>query len=191
MDLTASIVPKSDQLNAEDLLAGPITVTIKDVTAGSSEQPFNINLIERPGRPYRPSKSMRRILVVAWGAEASEYTDRQLTLARNPEIMFGGVKVGGIEIRAMSNLDKPLTIALTVTRGKRKDFTVQPLQGSAPRASAAPAQSTPDVTEWLELITAAQTQMQLKGVWEEIVKVGLGTDQTLTRAKDARKTEVA
>ncbi len=36
-------------------------------------------------------------------------------------------RVGGIEVAAMSHLDKPLTVALTATRGKRKNFTVQPL----------------------------------------------------------------
>ena len=127
MDLTQSIVPNSTQLNADDLMAGPITVTIKDVTAGSPEQPFNVNLVEYPGRAYRPSKSMRRVMVIAWGAESSAYTGRQLTLYRNPDIMFGGIKVGGIEISALSDIADTLTIPLTVTRGKRKGFTVKPL----------------------------------------------------------------
>lgn len=127
MDLTSSIVPKSDQLNADDLMAGPVTVTISDVRKGSVEQPVDVILIEFPGRAYRPSKSMRRVMVLAWGAEASTYAGHQLTLFRNPEITFGKDKVGGIEIAAMSHIDKPLTIALTATRGRRKDFTVTPL----------------------------------------------------------------
>lgn len=127
MDLTESIAPKSDQLNAEDLLTGPRTFTIEKVNAGNPEQPVNVHLKEFPGRPYRPSKSMRRLLVSAWGKEAAAYTGRRLTLYRNPEITFGKDKVGGIEIAEMSHLDKPLTVALTVTRGKRKNFTVKPL----------------------------------------------------------------
>ena len=128
MDMTASIIPKSDQLNADDLMSHPVTVTIESVTKGTPEQPINVNLIEYPGRAYRPSKSMRRVMVIVWGAEASEYTGRQLTLYRNPEITFGRDKVGGIEIAAMSHIDAPVTIPLTVTRGKRKDFTVKPLE---------------------------------------------------------------
>ena len=127
MDLTETIAPKSDQLNADDLMAGPVTVTISEVTKGSAEQPVDVQLIEFPGRAYRPSKSMRRILVSAWGPQASTYAGRRLTLVRNPEITFGRDKVGGIEIAAMSDLDKPLTVALTTTRGKRKAFTVAPL----------------------------------------------------------------
>lgn len=127
MDLSESIVPKSDQLNADDLMAGPITVTISEVKRGSAEQPVDVVLVEYPGRAYRPSKSMRRVMVHAWGPEASTYAGRRLTLYRNPDIKFGGVAVGGIEISHMSHLDNPVTVALTRARGTRKGFTVEPL----------------------------------------------------------------
>lgn len=127
MDLTTSIVPKSDQLNADDLMAGPITVTIKEVKQGNAEQPVDVVLIEYPGRAYRPSKSMRRVMVACWGPEASGYAGHQLTLYRNPDIKFGGAAVGGIEISHASHIEKPVVLALTRSRGTRKDFTVQPL----------------------------------------------------------------
>ena len=127
MDMTQSIAPKSDQLNADDLMAGPVTVTIAEVKAGSAEQPVDVVLVEFPGRAYRPSKSMRRVMVASWGKEAGTYTGHRLTLYRNPEITFGREKTGGIEISHMSHIDKALTVALTATRGKRKNFTVQPL----------------------------------------------------------------
>jgi len=133
MDLSQTIVPKSDQVNADDLIAGPVTVTVQEVVAGSAEQPVDVRLVEYPGRAYRPSKSMRRVLVSAWGAEASAYAGRRLTLYRNPDITFGRDRVGGIEISHMSHLDKPLTVALTATRGKRKNFTVQPLPDTPQR----------------------------------------------------------
>lgn len=132
MNLTETIVPKSDQINADDLIAGPITVTISDVVAGSAEQPVDVRLVERPGRAYRPSKSMRRVLVEAWGADASVYTGRRLTLYRNPDIRFGGTAVGGVEISELSDISKPITIMLTATRGKKKPFTVKPLVNAAP-----------------------------------------------------------
>ena len=131
MDLTASIAPRSDQLNADDLISGPVTVTVHEVVAGTAEQPVDVRLVEFPGRAYRPSKSMRRVMVLAWGAEASAYAGRRLTLYRNPEITFGKDKVGGIEISHLSHLDKQLTVALTATRGKRKAFTVKPLIDAA------------------------------------------------------------
>lgn len=138
MDLTETIAPKSDQLNADDLISGPVTVTIQEVVKGSPEQPVDVRLVEFPGRAYRPSKSMRRVMVMAWGVDAGTYTGRRLTLYRNPDITFGKDKVGGIEISHLSHLDKPLTVALTATRGKRKSFSVKPLPADAPTTPTIP-----------------------------------------------------
>jgi len=127
MDMTATIAPKSDQLNADDLISGPVTVTIQEVVQGNAEQPVDVRLVEFPGRAYRPSKSMRRVMVMAWGADSKTYRGHRLMLFRNPEITFGRDKVGGIEISHLSHIEKPLTVALTATRGKRKNFTVKVL----------------------------------------------------------------
>jgi hypothetical protein len=128
MDLTETIAPKSDQQNYDDYIGGiQRTVTISAVTKGNAEQPVNIELAEYPGRPFKPNKSMRRLLVVAWGADSSAYIGRRMTLFGNPEVVYGGKAVGGIEIAALSHLDKPLTVALTATRGRKRSFTVQPL----------------------------------------------------------------
>jgi hypothetical protein len=162
--MTATIAPKSDQLNADDLISGPITVTVAEVAAGSPEQPVDVRLVEYPGRAYRPSKSMRRILVSAWGPEASAYTGRRITLHRNPEIMFGRDKVGGIEISALSDIDKPLTVALTATRGRRKNFTVQPLPATVQRDWAA------------ELELAGNEVDALKALWSAAKSAGAGSD---------------
>lgn len=143
MDLTESITPKSDQLNSDDMVSGPLTVTITEVRAGNAEQPVEVHLAEFPGRPYKPSKSMRRVMVQAWGAEASTYAGHRLTLFRNPEIRFGGAVVGGIEISNMSHLPKRLTVPLMVTRGKRKPFSVDPLSDAEP-ARTEPTE--PDLT---------------------------------------------
>jgi hypothetical protein len=44
-DMSPVIVPKSDQINADDLISGPMTVTIKDVQiTGGTEQPVSIAL---------------------------------------------------------------------------------------------------------------------------------------------------
>lgn len=138
MDLTNSIAPKSDQLNAEDLIAGPRTFTIAEVRAGSDEQPVNVHLVEFPGRAYRPSKTERRIMVAAWGPESSVYAGRRLTLYRDPEVKFGGDKVGGIKISHLSHIDKRISIALTVTRGRRAPRVVEPLPDSAPTTEVTP-----------------------------------------------------
>ncbi|WP_066041958.1 hypothetical protein [Herbiconiux solani] len=135
MNLTESIVPKSDQLNADDLIAGPVTVTIVEVRKGTPEQPVSVFTEEfGNGRPYKPSKSMRRVLVTAWGAETDAYAGRKLTLFRNPKIKFGGEEVGGIQISHMSHIGDTLSVKLTVARGKRAPHEVLPIDTPPPAA---------------------------------------------------------
>ena len=146
MDLSDSIIPKSDQLNAEDLLTGPRTFTIETVTKGSAEQPFDFHLMELPGRAYRPSKTMRRVIVMAWGPETVNYAGKRLTLFRNPEIKYGGVKVGGIEISHMSNLVERFALSLTETRGKRASHVIEPLTDPQPVRETEPTAHDPEPT---------------------------------------------
>lgn len=128
MDLAETIVPRSDQINSEDLLTGPRLVTITAVKRGTDEQPVNIVTAEfGPGRPYKPSKTMRRVLVAAWGTDAQSYVGRRLVIYRDPEITFGKDKVGGIRISAMSDISSRLSVSLTVTRGRRAPFIIDPL----------------------------------------------------------------
>lgn len=171
MDLTQTIEPKSDQLNYDDVASQEVTVTITQVSKGTAEQPVNVELAEYPGRPYKPSKGMRRVMVAAWGKDASAYAGRLLTLYGDPSIRFGGQAVGGIRIRAMSGLDKPLTVPLTVSKGKREKVTVQPLQEPAQRAQDDPV------------------AMRLREVWDD--QEGLGKAlQFLTEANDDRAASV-
>lgn len=142
VDLSESIVPRSDQLNAEDLLTGPRVVTIADVKRGSAEQPIDIVTEEfGPGRPYKPSKTMRRVIVAAWGPDASNYIGRKLFLYRDPDITFGKERVGGIRISAMSHIERRIEVALTVTRGRRAPFVVEPLK-EQPVPAPSPKQPT-------------------------------------------------
>ncbi|MGZ4519077.1 MAG: hypothetical protein ACXVGA_00495 [Mycobacteriaceae bacterium] len=140
MDITTTTAPKSDQQNFDDYISGPKTVTISEVRQGSSEQPVEVHLVEFPGRPYKPSKSMRRVLIAAWGPEAATYAGRRMTLIGDPTVKFGGSVVGGIKIAALSHIDERLNVNLTVTRGKRAPHTVEPLP-DAPAAEPVPTEA--------------------------------------------------
>ena len=131
MDISASIEARSDQINSDDLIIGPATYTIREVIPGKAESPFDFLLVETD-RAYRPSKTMRRVIVNAWGPEAANYSGRRLTLYREPSIKFGGATVGGIRISHMSDIPKPLDLLVQTSRGKREKFTVQPLPDAAP-----------------------------------------------------------
>jgi hypothetical protein len=120
-----TIAPKSDQLNADDLLAGSITVTITDVSRGSIDQPVILTIPSR--QPYKPCKGMRRVFITAWGEKPQDIIGKSMTLFCEPSVKYGGKPVGGIQISHLSHIDKPHTIMLTVSRGKKIPFTVQPL----------------------------------------------------------------
>ena len=176
MDLTASIAPKSDQLNSDDLITGPRTFTIAGADEGSAEQPANIHLVELPGRPWRPSKSMRRVLVFCWGKDTDPYAGRRVTLYRDPEVTFGMDKVGGIKIAAMSHIDAPKSVSLTVTRGKRAAHTVKPLVVTAP--------PPPPAAMSLEDVAATTDTDTLRTAWQ-------GSPPDVRAAIEARVAEIA
>jgi hypothetical protein len=123
--LRDTIVPKSDQLNADDLLTGPMTVTITEVRRGDKDQPVAIGIVGH--QPYKPCKSMRRVLISAWGDDGRAWAGRKMTLYCDPNVMFGGVKVGGIRISHLSHIDNDMQMSLTATRGKKAPYLVKVL----------------------------------------------------------------
>lgn len=127
-DLRDTIVPKSDQLNAEQLLGGPITVTVSEVRrGGGEEQPVVVHYVGEGGRPYKPCKSMRKVLVFAWGSDGREWIGRSMTLYNKPDVKFGGEEVGGIRISHLSHIDKDIAISLTATRGRKEQTRIKKL----------------------------------------------------------------
>ena len=151
MDITDSLAANSAQQNYDEYLAGPKTVTVAEVRQGTVEQPVNVELVEFPGKPFKPAKSVRRVLAAAWGTDASKWTGRRLTIYGDPSVRYGGKEVGGLRVSHVSHIDKPLTVALTVTRGKRAPFTVQPLP-DAPTPPPIPAFESEDDarTYWIK-----------------------------------------
>lgn len=136
-DMAIAIVPKSDQLNADDLIAGPRTVKITNVVIkGAGEQPVDISFEGDGGKPYKPCKSMRRVMVLLWGADAKKYIGHSMTLYRDESVKWAGAEVGGIRISHMTGIDAPQTMVLTATKGSRKPYTVKPLVIAPPAASS-------------------------------------------------------
>jgi hypothetical protein len=128
VDIRASIQARSDQLNADDLIGLPRTIRVTAVTAHSAEQPVAVHYEGGDGKPYLPCKSMRRVLVAAWGDRGADWVGRSMTVYNDPEVIFGGVKVGGIRISHLSHIEQPLSVLLTTTRSKRKPYSVKPLK---------------------------------------------------------------
>ena len=162
MDISDSLAANSAQQNYDEYLAGPKTVTVEKVTRGSSEQPVDVHLVEFPGKPFKPAKSVRRVLAAAWGTDASAWAGRRMTIYGDPEVRYAGKAVGGLRVSHVSHIDKPVTVALTVTRGKREPFTVQPLV----EATYSPSQ------DWLALMADATTPDEKNKVWQQATEDG-------------------
>ena len=126
MDISDTLAPNSEQLDAVELVGGDRIFTIERITKGNAEQPINIFFADFP-RPWRPGKSMRRVLAHAWGTDASVWIGRRVELFCDPAIVFGGKAVGGTRVRRLSHIDKPVKTPLIVTRGRSEVYTVDPL----------------------------------------------------------------
>lgn len=137
MDLTRATIAKSDQLNADDLLSGPRTFTVAEVREGNDEQPVSIVLKEWPAnRPFKPSKTVTRLLVAAWGGNSDDWPEgARMTLFRDATVKWAGQAIGGLRVSHVSHIDKPLKVALQETKGKKVLHTVSPLPADAPAAA--------------------------------------------------------
>ena len=129
MDISNALIAKSDQVNAIDLISGPQTVTVLEVTEGTAEQRVNITTdIFGPGRPFKPSKTVLRILASAWGKETTAWVGRAMTIYRDPEVRWAGEAIGGIRVSALTHIDKPMTLSLPTSKGKHSKATVTVLE---------------------------------------------------------------
>lgn len=169
MDISSTIEADSTQVNADDLTGSPRTVTITGVSKGTADQPVNIELAEFPGRSYRPCKSMRRVLVLAWGKDASVYVGRRMTLFNDQSVKWGGQEVGGVRIKALSHIGQRITLALTVTRGKRAPYVVEPLPDAPSAITAA------DVADFERRIAEASTIQALDAIGRDLKARDLGS----------------
>lgn len=157
-DMSAVIAPKSDQLNSDDLIAGPRTITVREVNIRpGTEQPVAISYEGDNGKPWKPCKSTSRILVAAWGPDASKYAGRSVTLYRDADVKWGGMAVGGIRISHVSHIEKALVMALTEKKGSKKLTTIQPLKVEQVTGIT--------VDQAAKALRLARDMAELKGVW--------------------------
>jgi hypothetical protein len=194
-NLRATIAPKSDQLNADDLMSITRTIKVTKVSlCGEAEQPIAINFEGDGGKPYKPCKSMRRVLVTVWGQDGNDYAGRSMTLYRDDKVTFGGLAVGGIRISHMSNIDKEITMALTATRASRKPFTVKPLVQET--TTEHPALQLQTVEKHVDAMAEAETSAALETAFKAAIKAANEARDTAARdrfitVKDLRKADLS
>lgn len=137
LDMSRFVEAKSDQLNADDLIGNPRTITVTRVTGCDGDQPIAIHYEGDNGKPFKPCKTIRRVLLAVWGRNAADYAGRSMTLYRDDSVQFGGLNVGGIRISHMSHIDKKTVVVVMKTKGKKAGIEVSPL-----------AVAKQDATDW-------------------------------------------
>jgi len=126
-DLSDTILAKSDQLNACDLFAGPITVTVQRVDKVSSDQPVIIH-IDGGYQPFKPCLGMRRVLIKLWGKHKEKYVGRSMTLFCEDSVQWGGKAVGGVRISHMSHINGQQSVAIRASKHKMVTYIIDPLK---------------------------------------------------------------
>lgn len=131
-DFAAALAPKSDQINALDLVGGEMTITITGVkVTPGTEQPVSISFEGSP-KVWRPCKTTGRVLMEAWGPDTSVYPGRSVQLYLDPKVKWGGLEVGGIRIRAISHIDSDFRTITAESKQVRKPVLIKRLVVQAP-----------------------------------------------------------
>lgn len=179
--LRDTVVPKSDQINFEDVQIAPVTVTVVNVRRGDKESPVFIDLEGYEGRAFKPCKTVRRLIINAWGDDGRAWIGRCMTLYGDPTVVYGGVKVGGIRVSHMSHLENDMTVSLTATRGKRVSHTVRKLE-----IAYYDAQKFADnLSAWLALIAEGKATAQK--IIDRVEQSGKLTDEQISLIRNPQE----
>lgn len=127
--LRDTIRPKSDQLNADDLVGTERMIQVERVDIiNDPQQPVHIYYVGGDGRPFKPCLTVRRILIALWGDNQNDWIGRFMNLYVDPTVSFGNQKnIGGIRVNAVSHIPSTATLKLTVRRGAKKEYVIQPI----------------------------------------------------------------
>ena len=126
-----SLMAKSDQINAADLMGGPITIKIAGLKVKNSEVQKWTMRLDGNDKFYRPCLGMRRLIAEVWGGPKN-YAGGSMTLFREGDTVYGGKEVGGIRISHMTGIDAPVEITVPIRRGVMRTYVVKPLKVAAP-----------------------------------------------------------
>lgn len=124
-DIGFALEAKSDQLNYDDIADTEVVITISEVRVRQGDQPVSVYFHGCNNRPWKPSKGMLRVLATAWGRDSSQWVGKSAQLYGDKTVRWAGKEIGGIRIRALSNIkESGISAMLTVSRGKRHEFRI-------------------------------------------------------------------
>jgi hypothetical protein len=153
LDYGETLAAKSNQLNADDLAGGPITVQITGARVRlSDEQPLSFRL-SGGHCPWNPCKGMRRLLAeIAGSTSARPWVGKWIRLYRDPDVLWGGKPSGGIRVEAVDAdlLPRPGSFNVRISRNGYTSYDVEPIrdrqQAGRPTADLAALLAEHDLT---------------------------------------------
>lgn len=128
VDISQSLLAKSDQLNAADLI-DPIAIQIDKVNYDPDRvQPLWIyyNKLENP---WKPSKGMRKIIAsdAILGLETDNWTGARLRIFRESSVKYAGKAVGGVEISEFDGITSKKSFPVRTAKMGTKAIDINPL----------------------------------------------------------------
>lgn len=164
MNITPALAPKSDQLDAIELVT-PRTFTIDTGSRLGQRDGQAVAEIRLVGfdRVWRPSKGMLDVLAQCWGTDVTAWVGHSLTLYNDTSVMFGKEKTGGTRISHLSHIDGPKTLSIRASgAGRKKPWKVQPLTEEQP----------PPPPDYASLIISATTVDELRAIYTQAGQAG-------------------
>lgn len=189
--LAEALAPKSDQLNADDLIAGPRTLKITNARISKEDRQTKIVISYEGdnGKPWKPCKTMGRAMVMAWAiTDEKQLIGKSVRVYRDPTVRFGDQgEIGGIRISHMSDIDKPVNVKLTVSQGKKGMFTFAPLPTGVEKSDKPRKTADEWATDHIAFVTGAASLERLAAVQEsgKAAMDKLGSGPVFDRVKDA------
>lgn len=186
-DVGFALEAKSDQLNAVDIMGAEPVIRIREVQVKQGDQPVSIYFDGDNNRPWKPSKGMLRILAGAWGRDSKDWVGRYAQLYFEPSVMYAGKEVGGVRIKALSDINKRgLNFSLTINRQKREPYRVPLLEVQTAEYPAA---------QFEKALPAMEKKMQdgemtLQQVIAQCQKTGHLTTEQLKRLEAVAPVEI-
>ena len=139
-NIAAACEAKTDQLNAEDLLGSPLTGRITRIKTSRAkkkgDQPVAV-FMDAWKHPWKPCKTMVRLLRELWGDDPRAWVGQSVTLyaqdgVRDPN----GGTTHGVRL-SHASIQGQRTVRLTETRGRKRAWTVRPLDVPTPTLAEA------------------------------------------------------
>jgi hypothetical protein len=165
-NLAETVAANSSQLTADDLVSGPRILHIRNVSGtGIKEQPIDIYFEGDEGKPFKPCKTIRRVLLFCWGEDGKSFVGKSMEVYRDPNVKFGGLVVGGIRVRKLSHIKGKQVVPVQASKGAKVGYTVLPLTIDTPAVDTPAEALTLDGAR--SLVEDAPDLAKLEWVWRQ------------------------